>query len=71
MANFSESKKAPDEEYGSDVLASERSNVQGQTDAVFGEMTEGGPNYRNVSFPTSVLALLLTPDRSDGRAHQL
>lgn len=69
MGNFSESKKATDEEYGSEALASEQSNVQGQTDAVFGEMTEGGPNYRNVcAYPRFYLVSVLTPDRSVGRA---
>lgn len=31
-------------------LKNQTSNFQGQTDAVFGEVVEGGPNYRNV-FP--------------------
>jgi hypothetical protein len=72
MGNFSESKKVTDEEYGSDIIAPEQSNVQGTTDAVFGEISEGGPNYRSVcSLPhVDARVLLLTPDRSDGRAPQ-
>lgn len=35
-------------------------------DAVFGEITEEGPNYRNVSFPSqSCLKILIIPGRLD------
>lgn len=71
MGNFSESKKATDEEYGSDVITSEQSHVQGTTDAVFGDISEGGPNYRSVRLdPVLALprALAHPPHRSDGRA---
>lgn len=50
MVFFTE-KKGEDVEYGSQLKA-EETNPQGQTDAVFGEVVEGGPNYRNVGFHT-------------------
>jgi hypothetical protein len=45
---FSNDKKADDVEYGGSHLKPEDTNPQGQTDAVFGEIVEGGPNYRSV-----------------------
>lgn len=44
---FLTEKKSDDVECGSQLKA-EETNPQGQTDAVFGEVVEGGPNYRNV-----------------------
>lgn len=44
---FFNDNKAEDTEYGSQ-LKPEDTNAQGQTDAVFGEVVEGGPNYRSV-----------------------
>jgi hypothetical protein len=46
---FSNDKMGDDVEYGSQLKA-EDTNAQGQTDAVFGEVVEGGPNYRSVCF---------------------
>jgi hypothetical protein len=46
---FSNDKMGDDIEYGSQLKA-EDTNAQGQTDAVFGEVVEGGPNYRSVCF---------------------
>ena len=46
---FSNEKMGDDIEYGNQLKA-EDTNPQavGQTDAVFGEVVEGGPNYRSV-----------------------
>lgn len=63
---FSNEKMGEDIEYGSQLKA-EETNAQGQTDAVFGEVVEGGPNYRSVSFQVAILTLpILTPGRSAG-----
>lgn len=50
MGFFNE-KSGNDVETGSELKPNE-TNTQGQTDAVFGEVVEGGPNYRNVCLPT-------------------
>jgi hypothetical protein len=50
MGFFNE-KKGMDMENGADLKADDSTNIQGQTDAVFGEVVEGGPNYRNVGAP--------------------
>lgn len=47
MSFFNE-KKGEDVEHGSELKSNDSTNIQGQTDAVFGEVVEGGPNYRNV-----------------------
>jgi hypothetical protein len=63
---FSNDKKSDDMEYGSQLKA-EDTNAQGQTDAVFGEVVEGGPNYRSVCFYVVILTQrILTPSRSIG-----
>jgi hypothetical protein len=60
---FSNDKMGDDIEYGSQLKA-EETNAQGQTDAVFGEVVEGGPNYRSVSFYCVILTQrILTPGR--------
>jgi hypothetical protein len=60
---FSNDKMGDDIEYGSQLKA-EETNAQGQTDAVFGEVVEGGPNYRSVSFYCGILTQrILTPGR--------
>lgn len=51
---FSNDKRGDDIEYGSQLKA-EDTNAQGQTDAVFGEVVEGGPNYRSVCFYVMIL----------------
>lgn len=48
---FRNEKANEDVEYGAE-LKHDETNTQGQTDAVFGEVVEGGPNYRNVCLPT-------------------
>lgn len=48
---FRNEKASDDVEYGAELKPDE-TNTQGQTDAVFGEVVEGGPNYRNVRLPT-------------------
>lgn len=63
---FSNDKKADDVEYGAQLKA-EDTNPTGQTDAVFGEIVEGGPNYRSVCFRGAVpTKRILTPRRSAG-----
>jgi hypothetical protein len=63
---FSNDKKSDDVEYGSQLKA-EDTNAQGQTDAVFGEVVEGGPNYRSVCFFALILTQrILTASRSTG-----
>lgn len=47
---FNNEKAGEDVELGSE-LKPDMTNTQGQTDAVFGEVVEGGPNYRNVCLP--------------------
>jgi hypothetical protein len=51
---FSNDKMDHDIEYGSQLKA-EETNAQGQLDAVFGEVVEGGPNYRSVCFHVAIL----------------
>jgi hypothetical protein len=51
---FSNDKMGDDIEYGSQLKA-EDTNAQGQTDAVFGEVVEGGPNYRSVCSHAAIL----------------
>ena len=64
---FFNDKKADDTEYGGSQLKAEDTNAQGQTDAVFGEVVEGGPNYRSVCFRVMILLQsILTPSRSAG-----
>ncbi len=46
---FFKEKGVEDVENGSELKPDDATNIQGQTDAVFGEVVEGGPNYRNVS----------------------
>ena len=66
---FSNEKMGEDIEYGSQLKA-EETNAQGQTDAVFGEVVEGGPNYRSVRFHVAILiSSILTPCRSAGGVH--
>jgi hypothetical protein len=66
---FSNDKKSDDVEYGSQLKA-EDTNAQGQTDAVFGEVVEGGPNYRSVCFFVLILnQRILTASRSTGGGH--
>lgn len=60
---FSNDKMGDDIEYGSQLKA-EDTNAQGQTDAVFGEVVEGGPNYRSVCFfCVNLTQRILTPGR--------
>jgi amino acid permease len=56
---FSNDKMGDDIEYGSQLKA-EETNAQGQTDAVFGEVVEGGPNYRSVSWWGSSIIMMKT-----------
>ena len=49
---FRNEKASDDVEYGAELKPDE-TNTQGQNDAVFGEVVEGGPNYRNVRFTSS------------------
>ena len=59
----SNDKMDDDIEYGS-PLKDEDTNTQGHTDAVFGEVVEGGPNYRSASFHRMILTqCILTPGR--------
>jgi len=51
MGFFKSEKGVEDVENGSELKADDSTNIQGQTDAVFGEVVEGGPNYRNVCSP--------------------
>lgn len=51
MGFFKSEKSVEDVENGSELKADDSTNIQGQTDAVFGEVVEGGPNYRNVCSP--------------------
>lgn len=46
MGFFNE--KGEDVENGAELKMDDSAVVQGQSDAVFGEVVEGGPNYRNV-----------------------
>lgn len=63
---ISDDKMGNDLEYGAQ-LKPEDTNPTGQTDAVFGEIVEGGPNYRSVCFHTMILTQrTLTPCRSAG-----
>ncbi|KAF5847286.1 hypothetical protein GGP41_000043 [Bipolaris sorokiniana] len=57
---FFNDKKADDTEYGGSQLKAEDTNAQGQTDAVFGEVVEGGPNYRSVSWWGSSIIMMKT-----------
>jgi hypothetical protein len=66
---FSNDKMGDDIEYGSQLKA-EETNAQGQTDAVFGEVVEGGPNYRSVCLHVAILTQrILTLSRSAGGVH--
>ena len=56
MGFFNE-KKGEDVEHGSELKPDDSTNIQGQTDAVFGEVVEGGPNYRNVCLHTITFLL--------------
>lgn len=61
MGFFKSEKSVEDVENGSELKPDDSTNIQGQTDAVFGEVVEGGPNYRNVCllFPRWRWLLLL------------
>lgn len=48
--------KGEDIEHGSELKPDDSTHIQGQTDAVFGEVVEGGPNYRNVRLLTPGIA---------------
>jgi hypothetical protein len=65
MGFFNE-KKGEDVEHGSELKPDDSTNIQGQTDAVFGEVVEGGPNYRNVCLHTPGVSL--TQYLRDGRS---
>lgn len=52
MGFFKSEKTVEDVENGSELKPDDSTNIQGQTDAVFGEVVEGGPNYRNVCLLT-------------------
>ncbi|KAG9203086.1 hypothetical protein G6514_003609 [Epicoccum nigrum] len=56
---FRNEKASEDVEYGAELKPDE-TNTQGQTDAVFGEVVEGGPNYRNVSWLGSSILMMKT-----------
>jgi hypothetical protein len=61
MGFFNE-KTGEDMEHGAELKPDDSTNIQGQTDAVFGEVVEGGPNYRNVCprIPQAFCFLVLT-----------
>ncbi|KAL1793804.1 hypothetical protein ACET3X_007225 [Alternaria dauci] len=59
FSNDKSNKMGDDIEYGSQLKA-EETNTQGQTDAVFGEIVEGGPNYRSVSWWGSSIIMMKT-----------